>query len=319
MGTLALRCTAWTLADKPYIRWSSGTDNAVPKDTLCSNNLRSVLWNACDLCCNFRGLGWNWSQGVRLPRSVVETNSKLAFVCLSLGRFILYVTMWDVADVLLRSIAPPGPGAWSIFDPSLPPIQRYLRSIMIAWLAGFLVYFSTETIYQVQAIIFTILFRQQPQQWPPVFDQPWFATSVSRFWGRGWHQLYRESFIAVGIRPLQAILGKYSILGAFFLSGVLHDVGVRGMDHGGNSASVIGFFFMQGIGVVLEKLWTRFTRRRVDGVLGCLWVWVWLTIWGVFLVDVWAKTAFIARSDAMDGVYTPLEILTSALQWIRSL
>lgn len=121
--------------------------------------------------------------------------------------------------------------------------------------------------------------------------------------------------MAVGVKPLKPILGTYSVLGAFVISGVYHDVALRGMGRGGNSVSATGFFVTQGVGVVLERLWTRLTGRKVGGVLGWLWVWVWLTVWGRFVVDEWTRKFFIV--ETVDGMYIPSSFLRHALKWIQ--
>ncbi|KAG6330832.1 hypothetical protein ID866_8255 [Astraeus odoratus] len=280
------------------------------------DGISAAAWNALDLCCNLRGIGWNWSEGVYFPEPMFKTDSRLFFTVLSLMRFMLYWTALDALDLSVKAFAPEGSAGWSIFDPSLPPVQRYLRSIFITGLSGFAAVAMIEVLYQFHAVLFTACFQQHPSLWPPLFDQPWFATSLANLWGKRWHQLFREYFSAVGTKPLEGILGQYSVIGAFVLSGLLHDIGLRGMGHGGDFLHVAGFFVVQGLGLVLERLWARLTGKRVGGILGGVWVWVWQLVWGVYLVNAWAEKGLIAKSEFFVAPYTPVTLLLNVLQKI---
>ncbi|KAL4077995.1 hypothetical protein J3A83DRAFT_4218579 [Scleroderma citrinum] len=94
--------------------------------------------------------------------------------------------------VLIMAALTPGSNGQTIFDPSLPPLLRYLRSSIITALTGFVGWILMELLYHFVAFVCTLLFQQQPSQWPPVFDHPWFSTSLAGFWGRNWYQFYRE-------------------------------------------------------------------------------------------------------------------------------
>ncbi|KAL4078468.1 hypothetical protein V8B97DRAFT_2021521 [Scleroderma yunnanense] len=283
MFTIALRAATWTLADELYVRYSD-TGNRYIKvnesksepSSLRLDDIRMAMWNACDLCFNLRGLGWNWSKGMHIPQPMFKIESRLIFAVLSLIRFILYTAALSAIGLFVEALTPDGSDGSTIFDPSLPPILRYLRSSTITVLNGVESWIVVELIYQFLAFTFTILFQQRPSQWPPSFDQPWFATSLGMFWGRCWHQIFREW-------PLEPFLGSYSPIGAFLLSGIFHELGLRGMDRGGDILCVVGYFIMQGVGVALERLFKRLTGRRVGGLVGLLWVWIWQIIWANFL------------------------------------
>ncbi|KAL4063516.1 hypothetical protein V8B97DRAFT_1530451 [Scleroderma yunnanense] len=323
MFTIAMRAATWTIADKPYVRFCCGDNQNGDVDNsktgpspLCLYDVRIAMWNACDLCFNLRGLGWNWSKGMHIPRPMFKTESRLTFAVLILVRFVLYTVALSAVDLSLKSVAPAGPDGWSIFDPSLPPLQRYLRSSAITVTSGFAGWIVIEIIFQFHAFAFTLLLQQQPSQWPPLFDHPWFATSLAKFWARGWHQIFREWFVAIGSRPLGPFLGPYSPIGAFVLSGIFHDIGLRGLDHGGDSLRVVGYFAMQGVGVALERLYKRLTGRRVDGVVGCLWMWTWQIVWGNLLVDAWAQRCMIARSEFFFEPFHPTLFIMNTLRWV---
>ena len=73
------------------------------------------------------------------------------------------------------------------------------------------------------------------------------------------------------------------------VSGVVHDIKLRAIGRGGNSVAIIGFWVMNGVGVVLERIWTKTTGRRVGGVRGWTWTFGWLSLWGILVADEWAK------------------------------
>ncbi|KAI6037692.1 membrane bound O-acyl transferase family-domain-containing protein [Pisolithus marmoratus] len=307
MCNLAMRAMAWVLVDEPYVkldhdnaRSSNGiADKAnTESSTTSSNNIRSAMLNASDLCNNLRGIGWNWSKGVHIRSPTIKVESRLVFAVLSLSRSLLCMSIGDALDLCIRGFAPQGSAGWSIFDPTLPPIRRYLQSSIITVLVGFSGVSTVEMVYSFNAAACVVLFQQHPSQWPPLFNKPWFSPSLAKFWGRNWHQLFREVFVGCGYKPLESILGQYAVIGAFVISGILHDIGMRGMGHG-DTLRIVGYFVMQGVGVALERLWRRLTGRRVGGPLGCLWVWIWQCFWGNHLVDAWAQGGMIARSELL--------------------
>lgn len=319
MFHMALRAATWTLADEPFVksdhnraRSSNGIADKDNSESVANSldDVRFAMWNACDLCNNLRGIGWNWSKRMRVRSPTFKTESKLIFAVLNFGRFLLYMTIGDAMDVSVRAFAPPGSAGWSIFDPTLPPIRRYLQSTIITILSGVGGISVVEMVYSFTAATSVVLLRQHPSEWPPLFDKPWLATSLAQFWGRSWHQLFRDCFVACGYTPLEGILGRYAVIGAFIVSGVLHDVGMRGMGRG-DALHIVGYFVMQGVGVALERLWRQLTGRQVGGPPGCLWVWVWQSFWGNYLVDAWAQGGLIARS-ALFPVRPVTWALTSA-------
>lgn len=320
MFTIAMRVSTWTLTSEPYARYcNAGKQNGNVSKTLSGpstslSDVRLAMWNAFDLCHNLRGIGWNWSKGLYIPRPMFKIESRMVFAALSFIRFILCATGLGAMDLAVRAAAPEGSGGWSIFDPTLPPLRRYLRSSIITVESGFAAWMVMETMYQFYAFTFTILFQQQPAQWPPVFDQPLFATSLARFWARCWHQMFREWFVAFGSRPLEPFLGPYAAIGAFILSGIFHEIGLRGMDRGGDIPRIVGYFVMNGVGVALERLFRRLTGKRVGGVAGFLWMWTWQILWGCHLIDVWTQKGMIARSEYFPPSYNPATLILNAFR-----
>ena len=307
MFSISMRSITWAFVKKPYKRntlpnktSNYGSSSSIQSTDAGDIPLTTAMWNAWDLSANFRGIGWDWSQGIHIPKSSHETRSTIMFFLITLAKLLLHALAFDVTSGAARNFSPETFGSvegGTIFDASLPPLSRYTQSAIITFLSGWTSYFATELTYHIYALQFVLLFRQGPSQWPPLFDAPWLSTSLTNLWGHHWHQLFRECFISIAVRPLSYLLGRSGgVLGAFLLSGALHYVGLDAMGRGGHPIAVIGFFFMQGIGIILEGVWKRCTGVRVSGWLGFLWTWLWVVFWGTFMVDAWGKTGLIGSN-----------------------
>jgi hypothetical protein len=294
---IAMRSLEWTFYQKPLRRIYTSS----LKDDFEGGcpSLSSALWDACDLTSNFRGIDWSWSQGFRVPKENRPTTSTLAFlICTGLSA-ILHFAIFDVSVHSVRSFSPLTfgcPTGGSIFDTSLSPVTRYARSSLITLLSGIMFYAVIQWINDLNTINIIILFRQSSSRWPPLFDAPWRATSVADFWGKRWHQLFRSSFAQVGAKPLSFFIGRAGVLGAFCLSGILHDWGMWAMGRGSYFGSVGGFFLMMSFGCILEDLFRRVSGRKVQGWWGWLWTMTWMVGWGNWLVDAWARTGLLGST-----------------------
>ncbi|KIJ05557.1 hypothetical protein PAXINDRAFT_103729 [Paxillus involutus ATCC 200175] len=146
----------------------------------------------------------------------------------------------------------------TIFDETLPFFLRYLRSSIISTLTAFSIYCVLQMGYDPCIIPAVLILRQDPAQWTPPFEHPWFATSVSDFWGRRWHQFYRRTFIFLGIYPLSLVFGRMGgIFGAFFAFAVFHHIIIITLDGQMVALAHIG-----------ERVFRQWTGRKV----GRLWV-----------------------------------------------
>ena len=141
-------------------------------------------------------------------------------------------------------------------------------------------YAVIQWIYDLNTANIILLFQQNLSQWPPLFDAPWRATSISDLWGLRWHQLFRSSFVQLGAKPLSAFIGRTGILGAFFVSAILHDWGMWAMGRGSYFSSVGRFFGMMGVGCILEDLFEKMLSMKVQGWWGWLWTMMWIVGWG---------------------------------------
>ncbi|KAG2151598.1 membrane bound O-acyl transferase family-domain-containing protein [Suillus bovinus] len=332
MFVFAMRSTTWAFAKKPYKRialqpkkifngdtMSGGTNNQSTNDDDDDGTLFTAIWNAWDLLFNLRGIGWDWSEGLRIPKSSLGTKSTLEFLLITLAKLVFYVLATDVTSGAARYFSPGTAGSTeggTIFDASLTPLSRYTRSSIVTILVGSTIYLTAELIYHINTIQSILLFRQTPSQWPPLFDNPLISTSLTSLWGRRWHQLIRQCFISLGARPLSYLLGRTGgVMGAFVISGVMHYVGLKAMKRGIHPVATFGFFSMQGVGVILEGMWKRRTGLRVDGFSGLLWTWVWAVFWANFMVDECARAGLVGFVLFPDD-YRPIVLLVHFLKYL---
>lgn len=299
--------TIWNLKQEPYRR-----ENV---QKLGSTSISMSLWNAWDLFLNIRGIGWNWQQGNAIPKST-EITSRPRFLLHSAIRLLFFALAFDAFTETIRTYSPVL-GTFeggSIIDPSLPLPTRYLRSLQIAYLAVWRIYLAMQWIYQLLKIICVVIFFQHPSQWPPLFDHPWLSTSLSELWGRRWHQTLRYPLVTLGGVPGAYIFGRAGgIITTFLLSGLFHDLELRAIGRGGNPLVAIGFFIMNGVGILLERAWSKWRGHPVRGICGWIWTFSWLAMWGVPMVDEWAKSGRFAMESLPGEIKATMNLLSLTL------
>ncbi|KAL4077579.1 hypothetical protein J3A83DRAFT_4214742 [Scleroderma citrinum] len=307
MVVIVAQATVWALARQPYRR-----DNV---RVTGSTSIPMACWNVWDLLMNARGIGWNWSKGIPIPQSSIELQSRRRFLLFTVTRIIFFAIVFD-AFIEAVGTHCPNPSTRdipTIFDRSLPPIARYFRVFQIVYLAFWLAYFTIEWVYQLLSAICVVLFHQHPSQWPPLFDKPWLSTSLSDLWGRRWHQILRHLCVNLGGEPFASFLGRPGyVLGTFFLSGAFHYVGFRATRCGGNFAIEGGFFVVNAIGVVFERVWSKMRGCRIRGVYGRIWTLSWVVLWSVPMVDKWASIGLCGR-DIFGGYRPAMSLLSLVL------
>jgi hypothetical protein len=115
-------------------------------------------------------------------------------------------------------------------------------------------------------------------------------------------------FVELGSRP-------GALLGAFALSGALHDFGMWGLGKGMEPRTVTGFFLLMNVGTALEYGFKQATGHRVIRV-GGLWGWVWSVVWsvgwGTMIIDAWTRRGLMA-SDFFPFALRPGKWLVDAI------
>src|SRR6267154_2342958 len=302
MFCIAIRTLEWTVQTDLFIRRST---TGTPK--------RKVVLDALDLACNLRGCGWDWSKGLYVPPETRPTSSRLAFATSTLVSGLKHSLFCVAIHSIVQSFSPDTFGSvdgGTIFNDSLPPHLRYLRSTIITTLYAFATYSVLQGGSEFTAVVCVLLFRQRPDQWPPSFDSPWHATSLRDFWSRRWHQWFRRIFIFLGGRPLFLLFGRAGgVIGAFLASGVLHHVMLLGIDPSSEMWRMLLPFGMMGVGLVLEH---AVAGKNTGGWMGWMWTMGWLLLWGNMMTDGWARAGMFGGMNLLDSatpVRQPIERL----------
>ncbi|POY74573.1 hypothetical protein BMF94_2334 [Rhodotorula taiwanensis] len=145
-----------------------------------------------------------------------------------------------------------------------------------------------------------------PREYPPLFKLDRVPDSVAEWWSKTWHAFFARPFRFLGFKPafrlVSPIAGKgagraAAVLATFAVSAWIHEFGLASsistlpptdeplsfyLRWGGSI-----YFMSQGVGIVLEGLFTVMTGRRVGGVLGTVWMSLFVVGCGIALRDSW--------------------------------
>ncbi|KAI6147525.1 hypothetical protein EDD17DRAFT_78010 [Pisolithus thermaeus] len=264
MFCLVSRTLEWTLMKNPLKRHLRPAGSSP-----------SIFTDALDLSTNVRGVGWNWSKSVHFPPDTRPT-SRVWFVGYVLLSAWYHNVLCGASHLAIQAFSPETftvPSGGTIFDPTLPPLIRYVRSRIITVIDAVSIYVVIQLVYDIATLIGVVVFWQDPAQWPLAFDNPWKADSLRDFWGRRWYQFFRRTFVALGGWPLRIAFGRVGyVLGSFLVSGVVHNVVVLMLDQNAGWWCMLLSFEMMAFGIILEDVFTRITGREVGGWVGRVWV-----------------------------------------------
>ncbi|KZT73257.1 hypothetical protein DAEQUDRAFT_754538 [Daedalea quercina L-15889] len=242
------------------------------------------LRDGFELVCALRGIGWDFGRDVYIPPRTTSTQKGrfLSDATMSLIKHFLTVDLCDSLIKLVPGVGSPEGG--SLFLADLPLHLRYCLSTATHILVGMVVIFGLEAGNDFVSLVAVGLFRSSPETWFPLYDSPWRSTSLHQLWGNGWHQLLRHMFLSFGGYPGLWLAGNAGmVLGAFLASGLYHELGLQMSDH-----RVVLFFLSQGVGILLENRYKRYTGKSVGGVVGWCWTFFWVVFVGQICTDAWA-------------------------------
>jgi hypothetical protein len=280
MFTMALRSVAWTFAKNPLRRYDllpvEGSQHVVPVERPLS--IPTIPLDAFDLICNLRGIGWSWSHAPFPKTSTRSRNRRPPSIPTVLFKLLFKLLAFDVTHYLVQYTRPSVnvPAGDTLFDPALSTFPRCAWAAFYTLCGGTVIYTTVDALYHIATLIGRILLRQPAWHWPPLSDRPWTSTSITEFWSFRWHQFFRHVFVEFGVLPGAALFGRPgALVGAFVVSGVMHDVGMWGLGRGTEFCTVGGFFVLMGLGACAELGFRKVTGRRVGG----LWGWAWTMAW----------------------------------------
>lgn len=256
---------------------------------------RSPLANAIDLCSNFRGIGWDWSRNYQIPVENRPTHDRVAFMLRQVPPIVYGILAMDAVLGAVQYLGPDGFGTQeggSMYDPTLSPVYRHAQALFITLICGANVHALLTFCYSLSTLISVGLGLTSPEEWPPLTDAPWRATSVTELWNKRWHQGIRRPCYFLAYAPLRRLFGgkgplatAAGVMGGFLLSGILHDWIAWSTGRGTDFPRAAGFFIIQGAAVVAEQLWMAVTGRKVGGWPGWVWTMGLLTVCGHILIE----------------------------------
>ena len=262
------------------------------------------LNDLADVFFSIRGIGWDFGthHPLHVPREWRQTEPVGVFLRQTAVQLCLSFLIFDLLECLFKLIPGVGtPEGGTIFLPQLPPLQRYSFSTLISLMTGLLVVFAFQMWYNTFTLVGVGLLGHSPLSYPPLFNAPLKAQSVSSFWGARWHQLVRQTFFIYGGYPLQWLCatavslykGKNSraakraeeiglVMGTFIGSGLLHGLGIWTMHAGSDQKGGLDYqapiyFTVCSFVVLAEKLFKIITGKKVGGI----WGWFWTAFWVV--------------------------------------
>ncbi|KAI5454838.1 hypothetical protein NCC49_002120 [Naganishia albida] len=132
------------------------------------------------------------------------------------------------------------------------------------------------------------LLGQDAGQWPRLMDRPLMADSLLQFWGKRWHQIFRQAFVAPSLLLPARYRSLASPLIAFSISSLMHEMGTFTMvGRTSPRAQVTRSFLLFGLGMTAEIAFKKLTGRRVRGWAGRIWFWTFVIVFARGLVDAW--------------------------------
>ncbi|KAL6304023.1 hypothetical protein BKA93DRAFT_785789 [Sparassis latifolia] len=262
----------------------SGPDNeAMHEPTDAFARLPPWLSDALEVSLAVRGIGWDFGQGTYLPQSR-RPRERGPFLRATAASLLLNLLYLDLSTSVVESV--PGVGSvsgGSIFLPYLPLPLRYTVSTIVHLCAGIMVMSGLEAGDDLLTLLFVGVLGQPPSEWRPIQENPWAAQSLHELWAKRWHQLLRRTFMVFGGFLGQWVAGDLGlVIGVFVASGLYHEVGLQTAD-----SRVTLFFVLQGVGVLCETAWKKLTGRRVGGLAGRVWTYLFVVGLGQMTTDAW--------------------------------
>ncbi|KAG8921787.1 hypothetical protein FRC03_008799 [Tulasnella sp. 419] len=200
---------------------------------------------------------------------------------------------------------------WDTTNPSpLISTSPFYQQIFYAFLVCGLTCLAIVTPYYFSAFV-TVLLGAPPSAWPPLFDEPFTATSLQDFWSYRWHNIFRRSFHEISrgllaliptsyVRVHPRIIKFLRALIIFSLSASLHFFIIWALPHDPPkyphltrffNPQTAKFFLSQPLGVLIEFLivfpLTNRLPERWKILLRRVFAWGWLLWSGRFWADVW--------------------------------
>ena len=319
----SLKSNEPNLEGHSYRKGSEGMNGHVSPIADNRSALVRDLNDLADLFSSIRGIGWDFGTDnpLHIPREWRQTEPVGVFLrqtAVQLGISFLIFDLLECTFKLIPGVGTPEGG--TIFLPQLPPLLRYSLSTFISLMTGLFVVFAFQMWHNYFALIGVGLLGHSPLSYPPIFNAPWKAQSVSSFWSARWHQLVRQSFFIYGGYPLQWLCattvslfkGKNSkaakrageiglVVGTFIGSGLYHGISIWTMHAGSDQKGGFDYqapiyFTVCSLAVLTERLFRITTGKKVGGIWGWLWTAFWV-LGASQMMSEWSLNTYVTCAD----------------------
>jgi hypothetical protein len=160
-------------SNEPHEDYIRDCDSPADKTSVASRNFGERLRWAIHLFFSQRGGGWKWRVTGTPPSPAYR--SRWAFIS---GSFARCMTCYFVMELFAYLLDRYGP-ANTIQGP-------------LALTHGIFVYCSLVILFEPAAIIWVLAGIGNMDECPPLYGAVWEAKTLRGFWGRAWHQCFRQ-------------------------------------------------------------------------------------------------------------------------------
>lgn len=175
-------------------RWRSlSTNEVLPLPTTFSGR----LGYAFDLLTSMRGISWysdrRWdftSSNVAAQQARIVHTSRAQYVRRHLLWWMLFYLLIDVIDTCVKLLPFDAAEMYPVSEGLSIPQQLFCSVAICVW-----TYLAIASEFTLLALTFVgLLGVSAPTSWVSMFEYPLLASSLSDFWGKRWHYIFRRTF-----------------------------------------------------------------------------------------------------------------------------
>jgi hypothetical protein len=299
----------WDKYPSVWVRVSDGKRLPLP------TTFRGRLAYAVDLATTIRGISW-FKDTVfdYCPRSIVEmvregaSTTRFQFIRTSILYSILGFFLMDIVDTIQESAHVNTSLLFPITQAS-PPYPMHKQLLYGFCVCSYIIINTYQNFFTV--VIAAVALGSNPSSWPPPYNKPFTATSLSDFWARRWHVGFRRSFdrmarlfeVLIPSSAPEAFKRVVRISLIFAFTCVLHLILMNVSDSTPEyphpsffDVGTMTFYLSQPLGLFIESFLifplTASLPPSMRSVTRRIWPWIWLFWTGRYWADVFSRRGF---------------------------
>jgi hypothetical protein len=311
--------TSFGYLQEPLPHWITNGESQKIPDTL----LGRLVWSL-DLLFSMRGTSyfsdtyWDFVPAALIDKR--HSKPRWNFVRDQLVSLVGQILLIDLFDTTVQS------QAWPVMPQARYPITTLSPFFQIYYAICVCMMTALSMSIPYTAVsIGAVAVGSPTAGWPPLFDDPFHATSLQAFWTHKWHASFRRVFLMVSATivdankpfiPNRRIQSAFRGLCVFALSCTMHlalmyrirPPAVLPKDWSFVEGETMLFFLLQPMGMLLEVTLVKPLAVYAFGIgsLGTLWcmrvwTWVWLVWTGRYWSDVWVRHGMWGPNERVVG------------------